>query len=77
MKEYPDAYVEQMRKAFRSVQDKENWKYPVDAVVPGDSDKKLISDALIFFAGSPATFINLPDGTIRVLAAGYYACIGS
>lgn len=77
MRQYTDEYVEKMREAFRSVQDKENWKYPVDAVVPGDSDTRLISDAVVFFTGSLPELIPLPDGKIRVTAIGYYNAVGS
>lgn len=72
-----DEQVAAMHAAFDLVKNPENWKYPVDAVIPGDSDTDLIANAVIFFTGSPPTFTHNPDGTLSVFAAGYYSAIGS
>jgi hypothetical protein len=68
---------DQLREAFRLVKDKENWKLPVDAVVPGGANRDAISAAVAFYTGSSAEFVKTGKGRYRVLAAGYYACIGS
>lgn len=78
MKEYSNEYVERMREAFRLVQDRDNWKMPVDAVIPDTPGiRELVSDAVIFFAGCLPEIIPLPDGKIRVTAIGYYNAVGS
>lgn len=75
---YWDRYTqEQLSQAFALVKNQENWKYPVDATVPADADTALIGDAVIYFTGSNPEFIKLPGGKMRVVAAGYYACVGS
>jgi hypothetical protein len=66
---------DQLYDAFELVKPAENWKYPIDAVVPEGTDLQAVSAALLFYAGSPAEFMPVPGGT-RVVAAGYYACIG-
>ena len=38
---------------------------------------KLIAHAVVHFTGSVATFTDLPDGRVRVKAAGYYIAIGA
>lgn len=70
--------------AFDSVKNQQNWKLPVDAEIPPDADLNLISEAVSFFTGSLPEFIPLrtPDtgsdiAGYRVVAAGYYAAIGS
>lgn len=65
-----------LHRAFDLVADPGNWKMPIDAEVPPGADTGLIGDAVIFFTGSVAGFVR-EGGHLRVLAAGYYACIGS
>lgn len=70
----------QLIEAFQAVQNKSNWKHPIDATIAPplsftiDLDK--LRDAVIFFTGSVPTF-KKSDGWLRVKAAGYYATIGS
>jgi hypothetical protein len=63
--------------AMKLVENPEHWKMAVDTVVPKGTDLDAIAAALLFFAGSPAEFIPAADGGTRVLAAGYFACIGA
>lgn len=72
-----DGYTQQqLSDAFDLVKNRENWKLPINALVPSDADKRLIEAACIYFAGSPCEFIK-QGKRLRVVAAGYYACIGS
>jgi hypothetical protein len=67
---------DELREAFSLVKNRENWKLPVDAVVPVDADMGRIDAAVAYFTGGGITQLKVKDGW-RVLAAGYYACIGS
>ena len=67
---------DELTAAFRLVENPANWKLRINAVVPADADRQAISSAVIFFAGCLPEFVKVPGG-YRVLAAGYYACIGS
>jgi len=65
--------VEQLQEAFRSVQDKEHWKNPIDAVV--DRDQTAVLDkAIPFMTGTPAEFEDVEGqpGKVRVTADGYF-----
>lgn len=66
----------QLKEAFEKVQNKENWKLPIDSLcVPQDVQN--IKNAIIFFTGSVPTFKKSEKGyTYRVQAAGYYAAVG-
>lgn len=68
---------DQLSDAFDSVADKGNWKLAIDAIVGSDADRRMIADAVIYFAGSIADFEELEDGTFRVTADGYYASVGA
>jgi hypothetical protein len=68
---------DQLHAAFNLVKPPGNWKMPVDATVPEGTDLEAVTEALLHFTGSPATFITNLDGSVHVLAAGYYACIGA
>jgi hypothetical protein len=67
---------DELRAAFALVKNQDNWKLPVDATVPADADRDAIDAAVIYFTGGPAAFVKVRSGW-RVVAAGYYACIGS
>lgn len=69
--------LDELTAAFGLVKNPGNWKLAVDAVIGAGVSRDLVEAALLFFAGSPPVFISLPDGRARVLAAGYYACIGA
>jgi hypothetical protein len=62
--------------AFRAVQNTENWKNPIDAVVAADK-LAITVEAIAWFAGSATTVTPLPDGTFKVTAPGYYRSVGA
>lgn len=67
-----------LRAAFEQVQNTENWKLPIDATVPVDSDLELLETAIIFFTGSQPSFMRIGiTDRIHVEAAGYYEAIGA
>ena len=73
----------ELRAAFELVEDKQNWKQPIDAFVPATScsGQRLvvaIEQAVHFFAGMQTVRIDrLPLGGLRVRAAGYYRTVGA
>lgn len=67
---------DELAAAFRLVKNPANWKLAIDAVVPATADREAISSACVFYAGCLPEFVRVADGW-RVLAAGYYACIGA
>ncbi len=69
--------LDQLSEAFDTVKNPENWKYPIDAVVPKDANLDLIGRAVTWFAGCIIEYGTLPDGRIRVYADGYYNSVGS
>ena len=76
--EYWDRYKdEDLHTAFELVKDKADWKMPIDATVPADTDMVLLTDAIIYYTGSVAEYEILGDGRIHVMADGYYNAIGS
>ena len=62
---------DELAAAFRLVKNPANWKLAIDAVVPATADREAM-----FYAGCLPEFVRVADGW-RVLAAGYYACIGA
>lgn len=74
-----DARVAELRTAFELVQNKENWKLPIDAFVPADADVATIREAVIHFAGCVPHFDKrgLKGLAIRVTAVGYYEAVGA
>lgn len=69
---------------FDLVADKANWKKPIDAMVDAPSGKedrelfkKLISQAVIFYAGCVPLIVDLGDKQIGVKAVGYYEAVGA
>jgi hypothetical protein len=68
----------ELKAAFELVENKENWKLPIDAVVPYESKLDQIREAVIFFAGCTPRFTLSPSkGFVRVRAAGYYMAVGA
>lgn len=51
------------------------WKGPIDAEISAEA-REITAAAIAFHTGSIATFAPLPNGRLRVTAAGYYAAIG-
>lgn len=66
---------EQLHAAFTLVQNKTNWKNPINATIenPGEEQVACIEEAVIHFTGSIASVNALKNGKIRVRAEGYYA----
>ncbi len=70
----------QLDAAFALVANPENWKLEIDQWInDSPENRRLVGAATIFFAGSPAEFMvsATKPGMVRVIAAGYYACIGA
>lgn len=61
------------------VESSEGWKFPIDAVIGGFSERDLalLDYAITFFSGCVAEFIDEGMGKTRVVAAGYYMSVGS
>ncbi len=71
-----DYFVSELRVAFDRVQNQENWKNPIDAVILL-KDQKIVEAAIIHYAGSVPTFSRIDGNNVRVKAAGYYSAIGA
>lgn len=70
----------ELHAAFTKVEDKQNWKQPIDAFLPAVTSEREIAaveQAVIFFAGCVARIDTLPLGGYRVRAAGYYRSVGA
>lgn len=70
----------ELHDAFELVEDKANWKNPIDTLVPMKLDggmRHKINAAVIFFAGCEAKFIHAGRDRVRVTAPGYYASVGA
>jgi hypothetical protein len=65
--------------AFSRVENKENWKLPIDTriEIQTDFDMESIRRAVVFFTASEPTFEPLGKHRYRVRAAGYYAVCGA
>lgn len=77
---------QELSAAFQRVQNRRNWKKPVDAVIiiENDEEMRLITQAVIHFTGSVPSFVEVDtpwrtDGKqrYRVTADGYYEAIGA
>ena len=71
--------VQTMDAAFKEIQNKEHWKMPIDHILDScdDAKQKLITNAVIFYAGCVPNFKRLPNGKVRVTAVGYYNAVGA
>lgn len=73
----------QLKTVFELVEDKTNWKNPIDKFLPKIYDEKLIAESIEFFTGTKAIIVdvyedrldanNIVMTEIRVTAPGYYA----
>jgi len=68
-KEWNEFFAKQ--DAFEAVQNKENWKFPIDAIID-EKDRKITQEAIQFFAGGGVKFFQAGPGKLRVTAPGYY-----
>lgn len=71
-----------LKDAFELVENKQNWKLPINAVVSlqlgfEEAQLKLLKEAVIHFTGSVPTFKAVTKTKIRVVAAGYYKAVGA
>lgn len=68
----------ELKAAFEKVRNTDNWKNPINAVIP-QSDAEITRQAVIFFAGCSPKFTTarVDDGYLRVKAVGYYAAVGA
>ena len=80
----PDQVVDgftmlELHEAFELVQNRENWKAPIDATVTAATkrERDVIGRAVTFFTGSVAQFELVGFNRFRVRAAGYYAAVGA
>lgn len=67
---------DQLKNAFTMVENRDNWKHPIDAEIP-EIDRHIVATAIEFFAGGKAKFTAAGEGRLRVKAPGYYALIGA
>jgi hypothetical protein len=75
-KEYSQQELED---AFKLIRPKGHWKDPIRCVLKKPTEETLdrVSRACSHFTGSLAEFETLPNGDVRVTAAGYYLTIGA
>jgi len=66
----------ELKAAFELVEDKTNWKNPINKVVGADANLDMIREAVIFFAGCVPTY-TLEGTSYRVKAVGYYVAVGA
>lgn len=67
---------EQLLQVFEQVCNKRNWKNPINKVVPLDSDRDLIYEAIVYFAGCSPQF-KVENDKLRIVAEGYYNAVGA
>ncbi len=63
---------EQLHAAFTAVQNKDNWKYAINALID-PADEAVTGAAIMHFAYGNASFTPAANGKLRVRAPGYYA----
>jgi hypothetical protein len=73
---YPYTH-EQLSAAFDMVKNPENWKNPINAIVPESADITLITEAIRFFTGSVSKVEPMGDNSVKITALGYYLVIGA
>ena len=68
----------QLTEAFNRVENKENWKLPIDAVVTVNfAELNAIKAAVIFFTGGAAKSKRRLAGVYHITAPGYYNSVGA
>lgn len=67
---------EELRKAFAIVENKDNWKNPIDSWIQ-KRDLQLITEAVEFFTGSTVKTIEDTETHIHIKAGGYYITCGA
>jgi hypothetical protein len=81
---YTAAKVAELEAAFANVQPADNWKNPIDVEIEASiAEIGRVKEAITFYTGSiaRASIVRPVFGTelfrVRIVAAGYYAAIGS
>jgi hypothetical protein len=71
--EYGFIYTRQeLNDAFSMVTNPDDWKAPINKVIPGyPVTKTKVAAAIMFYTATVATFTDLDDGRCRVESAGY------
>jgi hypothetical protein len=67
----------ELEAAFDLVKNPRNWKLPINATVPKDTDLRAVSAAVAHFTGGGCEMTEQDDGTVRVTGDGYYVHIGA
>lgn len=67
----PTYTQEQLHAAFTAVQNKQDWKYPINALIAPE-DESVTDAAIMHFAYGGAVFTQVSGGKLRVTAPGYY-----
>jgi hypothetical protein len=75
VKEQTGFYPDELKEAFDSVCNKENWKMPINAVIASDNEA-VVRAAIIYYAGCEPTF-DFCDNFLQVEAVGYYIAVGA
>ena len=84
---YTDAQVAVLRELFEKVQNKENWKMPIDAIVElTPFEERNMREAVEFFAACVPNITKISEDKLypshfhswhKVTAIGYYAAVGA
>lgn len=69
----------ELRLGFAAVMHDQNWKYPIDSVFNKITPEEIevCHAAIGFYAGGDSEDLHYPDGSVRIVAPGYYAVIGA
>jgi hypothetical protein len=67
-----EKHVELLRLAFNAVCNPNDWKAPVDAIVPFEA-ASMYYDAIVFVTGTTPKSERTVDGNMRLMAIGYRA----
>lgn len=66
------------KSAFRLVENREHWKFPIDATLQASArDVGYIARAVTFFTGSVPRITRGADGKWHIQADGYHATVGA
>lgn len=73
-----------LKELFKLVENRKNWKNPINRFVPDGTDMEGLREAIIHFTGSHPTFTRVirrkgkkDTWGYQVTAAGYYSAIGA
>jgi hypothetical protein len=60
----------QLREAFDLVTDENDWRAPINALVPPDFARQAEA-AIVFFTGCPVEILEVNEKSVNVRACGY------